>query len=327
MINKINSKNLEKYMKKIAKDIKDLKIQGASNILFSVQDAFLNFFETEEKPSIKKLKEIITFFWETRPTEPAMKKFLTNIYLLYSKTKSNSKIKTFITKEQIKTKESISKIANNFVKYIKNRFRSKIIIITHCHSSIVEKAIIEANKNNLIDFVINTETRPLFQGRITSRNLANAGIKINHIVDSALFPFVKYLKNKTNKNILFLTGADVITNKGYLINKIGTFQNSFLLNSLKINHFVLTISNKIDVVDKNWNLMKVERRKPKEVWNTKNKNIFVWNFSFDVTPAKYIYKVITENEVENSKYLVLQYNSTKQFKKIWYMFDTISRGE
>jgi methylthioribose-1-phosphate isomerase len=104
--------------------------------------------------------------------------------------------------------------------------------------------------------------------------LADAGISVRHIVDSGAYAKAKnILEHDNHKSILFLTGADVITNKGDLINKIGTCQISLGLNSLGIKHYVMTIASKIDAVDRNWNLDKIELRSPDEIWISKDKNI------------------------------------------------------
>ena len=72
--------------KKILKDIKDLRIQGASNIAFACQDAFL--FEVENY----KGKDILTYFtnlgrafWKSRDTEPAMKHFIAKFLVFLEK--------------------------------------------------------------------------------------------------------------------------------------------------------------------------------------------------------------------------------------------------
>lgn len=63
------------------------------------------------------------------------------------------------------------------------------IVMTHCHSGSVVNTIILHKKKGLNFKVYNTETRPLFQGRKTSKALVEAGIDTTMITDSSL-PFL-----------------------------------------------------------------------------------------------------------------------------------------
>jgi len=306
---------MQEYTKKIITDIKNIKIQGASNIVFAVYDAFE--FEIKKYNALdfrQYFDELIIEFWKTRPTEPALKSFLTAFSIELRNGAKKDSLLSFISDAKKNHKDAIKQIAENFASSIK----SNIIVFTHCHSSIVQEAIIEAHKRGLIKYVVNTETRPLYQGRITSQKLADAGIEIYHIVDSGAYAKAKSIIEKENsKNILFLTGADVITNKGDLINKVGTSQISCALNSLDIKHYVLTIEAKIDVVDRKWNLDNIELRNSKEVWSVKNKHINVMNYSFDITPAKYITKMYTESGEGKTQSFVLKHKQNKEYEQMW----------
>jgi ribose 1,5-bisphosphate isomerase len=315
---------------KIIKNIKNIKIQGASNIMFAVQDVFLKELEQFEGRKPKANLKTYFFalskeFWKTRPTEPALKNFLTffNIELISPKENSLSKnIKNlieFVKTRKKKNKEAIQIIAGEFADGLKQ----EIIVFTHCHSSIVEAAIIAAYKKGFIKYVINTETRPLYQGRTTANKLSEAGIKVKHIIDSSVFAFIKYTKLRDNTPIVFLSGADVITNKGDLVNKIGTAQINLILEVFGIKHNVMTITNKLDLVDKNWNLSKVEIRDDDEIWENPPKNIEIKNFAFDITLASKINKIYCEDGIYIPASFVLRKKSllTDEYLKIWNMLD------
>ena len=313
------------YTKKIIKDIKDIKIQGASNIVYSCFDAFekeVLAFKTGSH--VKYFDQIVKEFWSSRPTEPAMKHFLTSFMIQIDVKGKYSVLKPvlleFIKNSRIEQEEAIGKISDRFVRDL----RQKTIIFTHCHSSIVEECIKKAHKYGLLKFVVNTETRPLYQGRTTALSLAKAGIEVKHIVDSAVFAFAKNLSHEhPAKDMLFVTGADVITNKGDLINKIGTKQISVLMDRMGIRHYVVTTNSKIDVIDKNWTLEKVEIRDPKEIWDVSNKNIEVINYVFDVTPFSLINRLYTENGVGKPQSMVLKHKVTEDYVEIWKKLDKI----
>lgn len=311
---------------RILQNIKNLKVQGASKIALATADTF-----TIEIKALEKLKmpiehffELGKAFWQTRPTEPAMKHFIVSFYCelekQFERTKETTSIKknmlNFISTYHQQLQKDIDKIAEEFCK----TKPKPCVIFTHCHSSIVEKAIKELHKKGRVKFVVNTETRPLFQGRITAKNLTSAGIKVRHIVDSGTYAYAKLLQQQ-GEDIIFLTGADVITNRGDLINKIGTSQISLCLNSLGIKHYVLTTSNKIDPVSKWWKLSDVEMRPSKEIWQEKNKNLEIKNFAFDITDAKNIFLIITEKGITKTKFLVISNKLSKEQEDLWKKFE------
>jgi ribose 1,5-bisphosphate isomerase len=315
---------------KVLKEIVDLKVQGASNVSFACQDAFL--FELQNYKGAKEkllpyFYELGKAFWKTRPTEPGMKHFIVHFYSeleRFSKGRQLNLIKNkmtrFIKIYEINQKEAINKIAKFALKI---PITHKAVIFTHCHSSIVENAIKELHQMGRVEFVVNSETRPLLQGRITAQKLALAGIKVHHVVDSGVYSYAKLLQNQ-GKTILFFTGSDVITKDGELVNKIGTSQISLALNCLEIKHYVFTTASKIDPVEKHWKLTDVEMRNPKEIWDIKNKNIIIENFAFDITPSHLIHEIITENGLSKTKTLVKQNLLPKREKELWIEFEKLA---
>jgi translation initiation factor 2B subunit (eIF-2B alpha/beta/delta family) len=105
----MNKLDKKKRFDKIAKDIKDIKIQGARNI---AKKALYAYFLIKTKASKKKLLSL-------RPTEPMLKK------VLEEAEKSSYK-------EVLKHFESAQELIN------KNLFRlikSGDVVFTHCHST------------------------------------------------------------------------------------------------------------------------------------------------------------------------------------------------
>jgi len=315
---------------KVLKDIIDLKVQGASNVSFACQESFL--FELQNYKGAKEkllpyFYELAKAFWKTRPTEPGMKHFIVHFYAELEKfskgraiTLIKNKMTRFIKDYETNQKDAINKIAKLSSKI---EIKNKVVIFTHCHSSIVETAIKNLHHQNKLEFVVNTETRPLFQGRITANKLASAGIKVHHIVDSGAYSYAKLLQSQ-GKHILFFSGSDVITKDGELVNKIGTSQISLALNCLGIKHYVFTTASKIDPVEKHWKLTDVEMRNSKEIWIQKNKNIIVENFAFDITPGHLIHEIVTENGLSKTKVLVKQNQLPKREKELWIEFEKLT---
>ncbi len=254
----------KKRFNQIVKDIRDVKIQGARNI---AKRALYAYFLLPTKESKKKLLA-------SRPTEPMME----NVLELAEKRVSFEKINSHFDEAQ-------DKINRNVLKIIKKGD----VIFTHCHSTNVVNALIYAKKKRKNFEVYNTETRPLFQGRKTARELKKAGIKVTMFIDSAAALAIEKenKKDKIYADKIFL-GADAITKAG-IINKIGSRMIAELAHIHKVPVYIITDS---------WKFTKekvpIEQRELNEIWDKAPKNIKIKNPAFEFVPKKYITKIITE---------------------------------
>jgi len=262
-------KNKKKSFNKISKDIQSVKIQGATNIVKSALKAY-SLIPT--KASKRKLLSL-------RPTEPMME----NILDLAEKGKSEKEILQHLEETQNKINKAVLKLIKN-----------KDIIFTHCHSTNVVKALIYAKKKGKKFEVYNTETRPLFQGRKTAKQLKRAGIKVTIFVDSALGVALSG-KQKNKKPSKVFLGADALTRKG-VVNKVGSEVISIIAKKNKIPVYILANS---------WKFTKskipMENRKLNEVWDKAPKNIKIKNPAFEFVDKKYISEIVSE-------YGVMKYN-------------------
>ncbi|MCK5149972.1 hypothetical protein KAJ87_03545 [Candidatus Pacearchaeota archaeon] len=253
--------NKQKRFDKIAKAIKDIKIQGARNI---ARKALYAYYLIPTKASKKKLLSL-------RPTEPMMEKVLG----MTSKKSYHEIIKHF--------EEAQEKINKAVFKLI----RKNDVIFTHCHSTNVVNALIYAKKNGKKFEVYNTETRPLFQGRKTARELKKAGIKVTMFVDSAVGVALSKEQGTKKVDKVFL-GADALLKNG-IINKIGSETIAKLAKQEKIPVYIVADSWKYSTKK-----IPIEQRKLNEVWDKAPKKIKIKNPAFEFVPKKYIKKVITE---------------------------------
>jgi len=244
---------------KICRDIKSLKIQGATNL---ARKAFYAYKLIPTKESKKKLLSL-------RPTEPML-------YNILDKYEALSYAE--LTK---KLEDSQDKINQEVFKLIKNRD----VVFTHCHASSVTNALIYARKKGKHFEVYNTETRPRYQGRKTSRELRRAGIKVTMFVDAGALIALTKTQNTKKADIIFL-GADAIT-KDEVINKIGSGMYAELAKLHKIPFYIVT--NSLKYTNKK---IKIEQREKEEVWD--NKKIKIMNPAFEKIPKKLITRIISE---------------------------------
>lgn len=251
MINKI-------IFSKICRDIKSLKIQSATTL---ARKAFYAYKLIPTQESKKRLLSL-------RPTEPMLYNIL-NKYDALSYSELVNKLEEFQ-----------NKINQEVFKLIKN----DSIIFTHCHATSVINALIYSKKKGKHFEVYNTETRPKYQGRKTSKELRRAGIKTTMFVDSAA---LIALANSGGKKVdLVLLGADAITKKG-VINKVGSGMYAELAKLHKIPFYI--VSNSLKYSNKQ---IKIENRASNEVWN--NKNIKIQNPAFELIHKKDITEIISE---------------------------------
>ena len=262
----MKNQNKQKNFNQICKDIKSIKIQGARNVAITGFKAY-KLFPT--KQSKKKLLSL-------RATEPMLENILSQADKL--------------TEKQLltKLKQNQEIINKNIIKLIKNNNT----IFTHCHSSSVIQSLIYAKKKRKKFEVYNTETRPLFQGRKTAKQLKSAKIKVTMFVDSALGVALSK-EQGTKKTDLVLIGADAILKQG-VINKIGSETIARIAKSEKIPTYI--VSDSLKFSNKR---TKIEQRHFNEVWN--NKKIKIKNPAFEFIKSKYITGIISEFGILNYK--------------------------
>ena len=279
----------------IAEDIKTMRIRGAGKIARSAAKALMIAAEkyrgpvAEFKEYMEKVSRIIL---NTRPTAVSLPNAVMYVMTRLRKAEGDlSNLKQVVissAKEFIdKSLEAVKKIAEYGAKMINDGD----VIITHCHSTAAVSIIIEAHKQGKRVKVYSDETRPKFQGRITSTQLAEAGVDVTLVPDSAM----RLMVRKADKVIV---GADAIASNGALVNKIGTSQLALAAHEAGVVFLVAAETYKFSPTTFIGELVKIELREPTEIvskeWLEANPGIRILNPSFDVTPPEYISAIITE---------------------------------
>ena len=267
---------------KTHKHIKQLKIQGAENISTAAILAMQHEIKKSEdyrKASENAMKKLVT----ARPTEPQLENYL---YYINEYAKNYPKSETLREIKQIlKEKKLIrNKIFQNGSKLIKN----KMTIFTHCHSSTVIGTLKKSKKKFQ---VYNTETRPILQGRKTSKELAKARIPVTHFIDSASRIALK-------DSDIMLLGADSIThNRVY--NKIGSELMALTAKNYSVPVYICSSLWKF-----NNHRETIEERPISEVWKRPPKGVKVKNFAFEKISFKLIKGIICEEGILKPKKFV-----------------------
>lgn len=164
------------------------------------------------------------------------------------------------------------------------------IIMTHCHSSIVNAIFLEAKRQGKDNFkVVATETQPRLQGRKTVRKLLDAGIEVIHVVDSAM----RWVVNNYDVDLIII-GADSITSEGTIINKIGSRLLALVAHEEHVPFYVASPLLKYNPQTSFGILEKIEMRNPREVWEDAPEGLTILNPAFETVSRRYIDGLITE---------------------------------
>lgn len=257
--------------------IKSVEIQGAKNIaIYSLK--FLRVFckdvgfGKEFTRAAKKLEDV-------RPTAVV----LHNCLEIIRKNKSLDVIDELL--------ERLEKVDNNIAANGLKIFRKKKYkILTHCHSNEALSVIKSLKKGGKSISIIVTETDPLEQGVKTAKELSSKRIPVTLIVDSAVGQLMPEVD-------MVIVGTDSMRREG-VINKIGT--NLYAMSAKENDKPFFVVGNTLKL-DKRKDF-EIEQRPVEEVRKEllrsyRLKKVKIKNPAFDITPWKFVSKVITEKGV------------------------------
>jgi len=286
-----------KTIKQTFKKIKSLKVQGATAVARTTIKALKDYSLRVKANNVanwkKDFKKAADYLLSARPTEPMAQNGVKYIF---------SQLNLAKPKNVVEARNETKKAADDFLKTMKLAAELTIKngrtiikakdddILTHCHSWLVEQILIKAKKNKKNFKVYNTETRPLYQGRITSKKLLQAKIPTTMVADSSAGFLISHYSGKDLMMDKIILGADAVLPDGSVINKIGSFGIGSIAYREKVPLYIATTLLKFH--PKSW--IKIERRSPKELWPNAPKNLKIINFAFDRIPMKYITGIICE---------------------------------
>ena len=194
-------------------------------------------------------------------------------------------------------------------------------VLTHCNAGALATAgygtalgVIRAARESgkQID-VFADETRPFLQGaRLTVWELQQDGIPTTLITDNMAGHFMT-----AGRIGCVVVGADRIAANGDVANKIGTYSVAVLAKENGVPFYVAAPISTLDLTLASGDQIPIEQRPAIEVTHMYGQLVapegtVVQNPAFDVTPARYITAIITENGVARAPYE----QSLKQVKSV-----------
>ena len=300
--------------------IQDMQVRGAP--LIGITAAYGMYIAARENSDTNYLKDASIKLKNTRPTAVNLSWAIDFIFSKIENLNKDNLLTTILNLanqmrvDDIECCEAIGENGFKLIQKLYEKKQSTINILTHCNAGWLATVdwgtalspIFKAKRNNIPVHVWVDETRPRNQGfNLTSWELINEKIPNTLIVDNVGGHLMQH-----NKVDLCITGTDRTSSNGDVCNKIGTYLKALAANDNKIPFYVAAPISSIDFEISNGVInIPIEERSPDEVSYIEGKDEFnkiskvkiipedakCINYAFDVTPAKYITKLITEKGI------------------------------
>jgi methylthioribose-1-phosphate isomerase len=298
--------------KAVAEAIRDMIIRGAPAIGVAaamgialgardiVADTHASFF--------RQLENVCDVMARTRPTAVNLFWGIERMKRVAeaNRDKKLAQIREILKEEAIRIEAEDLTICRNIGKWGATLIPEGATVLTHCNAGGlatagygtalgVIRAAHEAGKNIR---VFADETRPWLQGaRLTAWELMKDGIPVTLISDNMAGFFMQ-----RGEITCCVVGADRIAANGDTANKIGTYSVAVLARENNIPFYVAAPVSTLDLTLGDGSRIPIEERPASEVTHIKGiaiapEGVSIRNPSFDVTPARYITAIITENGI------------------------------
>jgi methylthioribose-1-phosphate isomerase len=209
-----------------------------------------------------------------------------------------------IRKEDIEINKKLSSFGEKLLP-------NEALVITHCNAGALATCgygtalgiLRSARENGKKIKIYADETRPRCQGaRLTAFELLQDGFDVTLICDS----MAAFLMSRKKIDAV-ITGADRVAINGDTANKIGTYSLAIAAKEHGVPFYVAAPLSTIDEKCIDGNEITIEERSADEVRCIDGsliapEDVPVWNPAFDVTPARLIKGIITENGVLSYPY-------------------------
>lgn len=289
-------------VKRIADDIREMKIRGAGELarsaVYALMIACQKSSANTSQDFLADLRAAAMALLETRPTAVSLPNGIRYVMHRVSQAAQRTQDVEQVRFAGTKAAEEFIANSNTAIQRIgeigARRIQDGDVLLTHCNSSAAISVIKTAWKMGKRIHVYATETRPRFQGRLTAGILLEQGMPVTMIVDDA----ARYFMKDVDKVVV---GADAVTANGAVVNKIGTSMIALAAKESNVNTFVAAETYKFSPETMIGEAVPIEQRSTDEVISKaelqKLPGLEVKNPSFDVTPPEYIDLIITERGI------------------------------
>jgi methylthioribose-1-phosphate isomerase len=296
--------------RKVAEGIKKLWIRGAPaigiaaamGIALAAQDIDADGFED----FTGKLEPVCETLLATRPTAVNIRWAVERMKALLEQNREENtgRLKELLVAEAKKILEEDIRVNRAIGEWGAQFIRDGDTILTHCNAGSLATGgygtatapmLVAREQGKKFD-VIADETRPVLQGaRLTAWELMQEGIPVTLITDNTAGALMK-----RGEIDLAIVGTDRTVKNGDVANKIGTYTVAVLCKEHGIPFYVAAPLSSIDFSIPSGDAIPIEERNAQEVTHIFGtcriapEGVRVRNIAFDVTPARYITAIITE---------------------------------
>ena len=277
--------------------IQALRIRGAPLIGIAASLFWAHWLQ--EQTDVQLINNVYQNIRKSRPTAINL---INNLDECYQVFQNNPQQKRQVLEKAKMLFDADVQLCQKMAENCASRIQTGDHILTYCNTGSLATAgrgtalgaITWAHEQGKKIMVYVGETRPLGQGaRLTFWELQQVQMKCTLICDN----MIGSLMAQKSINKIFV-GADRITKKYDIANKIGTYSIAVLAKHHGIPFYVVapstTFDRNIDAADH----IPIEQRPDQEIltiWNLHQGS--VWNPCFDVTPHHLISGIITESEI------------------------------
>jgi len=300
--------------------IKTMIIRGAGTIgataAYGLAQACLETARGARRSSFDRhVRQAYTTLLRTRPTAADLKHGLDRVLARVETAADVAAARTAAVAEAVATADEYAERGRRIAEVGLPLLRSGARVLTHCNAgwlALVEwgsatAPIYLAHRRRRKVFVWVDETRPRNQGAgLTSWELLQEGVPHKIIADNAGGFYMH-----RGEVDLCIVGADRIAANGDVANKIGTYQKAVLAHENGIPFYVAAPTPTIDLKCRSGNDIPIEERDEDEIHYVTGRTArgklervrispsqaAAGNPAFDVTPARYITGIITENGI------------------------------
>ena len=275
---------------------------GAREIIADTHDSFFRQLENVCDVLARTRPTAVNLFWGIERMKRVAEEH---------RGKSLDKIREILKKEAIRIEQEDLTICRNIGKWGATLIPEGATVLTHCNAGGLATAgygtalgvIRAAHEAGKKIRVFADETRPWLQGaRLTAWELMKDGIPVTLISDNMAGFFMS-----RGEIACCVVGADRIAANGDTANKIGTYSVAVLARENNIPFYVAAPVSTLDLSLSDGSKIPIEERRDSEVTHIKGiaiapEGVKVRNPAFDVTPARYITAIITENGIVKPDY-------------------------
>jgi len=308
-----------KTVKDAINAIKIMEVRGAPLIGGTAAYGIaLAIMEKNDQSFLKKSSEDLI---ASRPTAINLKWAVDRMIKKISGVNNNEVLKIaldeakLICDEDVKFCENIGFYGLKLIEEIYNKKKDTVNILTHCNAGwlatinwgTATSPIYHAHKKGIPVHVWVDETRPRNQGA----NLTSYELNEEEIPNTIIADNTGGILMQRGEVDMCIVGTDRTLSTGDVCNKIGTYLKALAAHDNNVPFYVALASSTIDWDIKDFKNIPIEERNSEElsylegldesgnlqkvlIYPKKSKSM---NLAFDITPAKYVTRLITEKGV------------------------------